>query len=569
MNKMTPDLPQQSGRWSGAGRQGFLKLARQVSETIGTEFFSLLVNQLRGVLGADCVYIGEFKESGRVQTIATSRDGEPVESFEFPLADSHASEVALGNLCMYAKAVRDAFPGDLWLRDLEAEACVCIPLNNAEGQACGLIAALYCQPLSAEIHFIQSMLTMFAPRASAELNRRHADEALRESEERYRAFVQSCPDACWRVEFDQPIDTSLPEEEQLAQILQSGRLAECNEALVLRLGIEPANLIGKAPSEVVFNMEAARRSILSMIRSQYRHATIEVTTVDHSRKRRYFSDSYWAIIENGKLRRIWGSSRDLTELRNLETQFRHAQKLDSIGKLAGGVAHDFNNLLNVIHAYSSKMLEHADATDPAYVGLTEIQKAAEKGAALTSQLLAFSRRQNVQLTLLDLNPIVKEDERMLRRLIGDNIELITELNPSLGLVRGDTGYMHQVLLNLAVNSRDAMPKGGKLIISLSNVDIKETPSAVLGAMEAGSYVRLRVTDTGTGMNAEVQEHLFEPFFTTKDPGQGTGLGLSTVYGIVRQMGGRITVETGPNKGTTFEIFFPRASSQQAAGSVMG
>jgi signal transduction histidine kinase len=170
---------------------------------------------------------------------------------------------------------------------------------------------------------------------------------------------------------------------------------------------------------------------------------------------------------------------------------------------------------------------------------------------------------------LDLNPIVKEDERMLSRVIGDNIELVTELNPSLGLVRGDTGYMHQVLLNLAVNSRDAMPKGGKLIISLSNVDIKETPSAVLGAMEAGSYVRLRVTDTGTGMNAEVQEHLFEPFFTTKDPGQGTGLGLSTVYGIVRQMGGSITVETGPNKGTTFEIFFPRASSQQAAGSVMG
>src|SRR5215467_4260452 len=170
------------------------------------------------------------------------------------------------------------------------------------------------------------------------------------------------------------------------------------------------------------------------------------------------------------------------------------------------------------------------------------------------------------MQLLNLNPIVAEDERMLRRLIGENIELITRLEPSIGLVCGDAGYVHQVLLNLAVNARDAMPNGGKLIIELSNVDIGETRPARLAALEPGPYVRLTVGDTGVGMSADVQEHLFEPFFTTKEMKQGTGLGLSTVYGIVRQSGGHIVVETEPNKGATFEIFLPRVPSRPSAGS---
>jgi signal transduction histidine kinase len=269
-------------------------------------------------------------------------------------------------------------------------------------------------------------------------------------------------------------------------------------------------------------------------------------------------------VENGKLQRIWGSSRDVTELRALEAQFRHAQKLESLGKLAGGVAHDFNNLLTIIRGYSSQLLERTENTDDAYIGL-EIQRAAERGAALTKQLLTFSRRQSAQMQLLDLNPIVAEDERMLRRLIGKKIELITELEPSLGLVCADAGHMHQVLLNLAVNARDAMPSGGKLIIALSNVDIGETRPGRLAAVEPGPYVRLTVGDNGVGMSADVQEHLFEPFFTTKEANEGTGLGLSTVYGIVRQSGGHITVETEPNKGTTFEILLPRVSSQPRPG----
>jgi two-component system, cell cycle sensor histidine kinase and response regulator CckA len=331
------------------------------------------------------------------------------------------------------------------------------------------------------------------------------------------------------------------------------------------VGLERADqLIGAAVTAAVLNLETARSGTRSLIRAGYRYSTVETSPVDDEGHRRYFLRSHWGIVENGKLQRVWGSNRDITEFRVLETQFRHAQKLEAIGRLAGGVAHDFNNLLAIIQGYSSQLLERTEKATNAYVGLTEIVKAAEKGAALTKQLLAFSRKQSVRLQPLDLNVVVAEDERMLRRLIGEDIELMTDLEPSLGLVSADAGYMHQVLLNLAVNARDAMPNGGKLSIALLNVDIGATRSPRLAAVEPGPYVELIVADTGVGMSEEVQEHLFEPFFTTKEVNQGTGLGLSTVYGIVRQIGGHIVVETELNKGTRFEIFMPRVRAQEPA-----
>jgi two-component system, cell cycle sensor histidine kinase and response regulator CckA len=561
---MIPPFPQKSGQQAGGEGQEFLKIARQVSETIGAEFFSMLADQLAEALSAKCVYVGEFARGNtdRVRTLAACREGGRVEGFEFPLAGSPDAEVALGNPCVYARGVRETFPGDRLLQDLEAEAFVAFPLNDAEGLARGLIAALYGQPLDLEISFVQSMLKMFAPRASAELSRKLAEEVLRESEQRYRTFVQMNPDACWRVEFDEPIDIALSEEEQLARILRHGYVAECNDALVRRLGLErPDQLIGARITEVVLDNELIHDCIPPLIRSDYRHGTMEVTTMDGSGKRGYYLHAQWGIVENGKLQRVWGSSRDITELRRIEAQFRHLQKLESIGRLAAGVAHDFNNLLTIIRGYSAQMLESTKDADNAYIGLTEIWKAAEKGAALTNQLLAFSRKQDTELKLLDLKPIVAENERMLRRLIGKNIELTTELKSSVGVVRADAGCMHQVLLNLAVNARDAMPRGGRLIIALTDTDISENRPPRLAAVQPGPYVRLSVTDNGVGMSHDVQAHLFEPFFTTKEAQGGTGLGLSTVYGIVRQCGGYITVETQPNKGTTFEILFPRESSQ--------
>jgi len=309
--------------------------------------------------------------------------------------------------------------------------------------------------------------------------------------------------------------------------------------------------------------ELVPRCFQALIRSRYRYSTFEVTTVNRKGARCHILNHHWGIVENGYLQRVWGSSRDVTELREIEAQLRHAQKLDCIGRLAAGVAQDFNNLLTVIRGNSSQLLERTEkADDPCIIGLTEILKAAEKGAALTNQLLAFSRKQGIDLQLLDLKPILIEDEPMLRHLIGKSIELVTELEPSLGPVRANAGCMHQVLMNLAVNARDAMPNGGRLLITLSNVDIGETRSPRLAAVEPGPYVRLSVTDSGMGMSSDVQAHLFEPFFTTKQGTQGCGLGLSTVYGIVRESGGHIVVESELNNGTTFQIFFPRESSEQ-------
>src|SRR5262249_13569273 len=207
-------------------------------------------------------------------------------------------------------------------------------------------------------------------------------------------------------------------------------------------------VMGGGVTEIT-NLEGEGRTAGSLIRSGYRYSKIETSSVDHEGHTRHFMRSHWGIVENGKLQRVWGASREITEFRLLEAQFRHAQRLDAIGKLAGGGAHDFNNLLAVIQGYSSQLLERTEKTSHADVALTEIVKAAEKGAGLTKQLLAFSRKQSVRLQPLDLNAIVAEDEGILRRLIGQNIEFVTDLEPSLGLVLADAGFMHQVLLNLA------------------------------------------------------------------------------------------------------------------------
>ena len=223
--------------------------------------------------------------------------------------------------------------------------------------------------------------------------------------------------------------------------------------------------------------------------------------------------------------------------------------------MAGGVAHDFNNLLAVITGYSSVLLEKTEPSDPAYAGLIAISAAAEKGADLTHRLLAFSRREVPRPELLDLTALVADDEEMIRRLIGDDVRLITRLDPSLDLVRADAGQIRQVLLNLIVNARDAMPQGGTLILATSNRELTETDTHLSG-VPLGKYVQLVVADTGVGITDEVRGHLFEPFYTTKEQGKGTGLGLSTVYGIIRHHDGHIDVDSQPGKGARFRILLP-------------
>jgi PAS domain S-box-containing protein len=261
----------------------------------------------------------------------------------------------------------------------------------------------------------------------------------------------------------------------------------------------------------------------------------------------------------GNVTGILGMAQDITERRRLEGQLRQAQKMEAVGQLAGGVAHDFNNLLMVIMGYAGSITDHLDAGDPVRKEAAEIIKAGNRAALLTRQLLAFSRRQVLEPKVLNLNSVIQDVKNMLGRLINEDIELMTDLDQELGSVKADQGQIEQVIVNLVVNARDAMPGGGVLTIKTANIDVDEVYAWAHLPLPPGSFVRLEVTDTGIGMNAETQSHIFEPFFTTKEPGRGTGLGLATVHGVVTQSDGFIWVSSEPGHGTTFEIFLPRVS----------
>ena len=251
---------------------------------------------------------------------------------------------------------------------------------------------------------------------------------------------------------------------------------------------------------------------------------------------------------------------DITERKALEAQLLQAQKMEAVGRLAGGVAHDFNNLLMAIMGYGELIRSSLIKDDPLYKYSEDILKASERAASLTQQLLAFSRRQVTQPQVLNLNRVAVDLEKMLGRLIGEHIHLEIVADPALGPVKADPGQINQIIMNLAINARDAMPTGGRLILTTANIDFTASHQCFSEAAPPGPYVKLAVSDTGSGMDAATLDHLFEPFFTTKEMGKGTGLGLPMVYGIVQQNRGCVEVESQPGQGTTFNIYLPRLES---------
>ena len=347
-----------------------------------------------------------------------------------------------------------------------------------------------------------------------------------------------------------------PEPITIATISE-GRYIDVNESFLRVTGYRREEVIGRTSLELKFWVRPDDRAkLVETLWEQGSVRDLEITYRTKSGEERVALDSAEAIEIAGQ-ECIIAILRDITERKFLEKQLRQTQKMEAVGQLSGGIAHDFNNLLGVIIGYSEILEQRLPQNDPLRKECGQIKKAGESAASLTRQLLAFSRQQVLEPKILDLNDIVRHVETMLRRLIGEDIDLKATLGPALGCIKADQSQIEQVIMNLAVNARDAMPQGGKLMIETARVDLDEEYARLHPPQKPGPYVLLAVADTGIGMDAETQSRIFEPFFTTKELGKGTGLGLSTVYGIVRQSGGHIWVYSEPGQGTTFKIYLPR------------
>jgi PAS domain S-box-containing protein len=363
-------------------------------------------------------------------------------------------------------------------------------------------------------------------------------EALQRSEAAYRGLVEHAPLGIYKATPD-------------------GRLLMANTTLASMLGYASRNeLLAHGSLDEAFAHPADRGRLAAVLeRGDKALLETEWRKVDGSRIS--VRIHAWRVgTGNGGVHHVEATVEDVTEQRSLQRQFLQAQKMEAIGRLAGGVAHDFNNLLTAIIGYSDMLLDDLPASDQKRADVAEIRAAADRATSLTRQLLAFSRKQVFETRALDLNYIVRAIEKMLRRLIGEDITLNIVLSPSPARVNADPNQIEQVILNLVVNARDAMPQGGTLTIETALVEIDRTYSSTHLAMEPGPYVLLAVSDTGHGMDAETLSHIFEPFFTTKEKGKGTGLGLSTVYGIMKQSGGYIWAYSEPGRGSTFKAYLP-------------
>jgi PAS domain S-box-containing protein len=377
---------------------------------------------------------------------------------------------------------------------------------------------------------------------------RAAQESLRRSEMNFRSLVTNAPYGICRCD-------------------SAGQLLDANPALLTMLGYaSPSELVGKhlgglySDTHRWFELADYLRSAApfnGLIAEWKRKDGITILVRVSGR----------AVCNDERKTAFELFAEDVTERRALEQQLQQSQKMEAIGRLAGGIAHDFNNLLMVISGYSEFLLDRL-GPDPALRGpAQEIAGASQRASSLTRQLLAFSRKQMLAPKVLDLNGVVTENLKMLTRVIGEDIDLVMVPAPALGAVRADAGQIDQVIMNLAVNARDAMPSGGKLTIETSNVSLDEEYARFHAPLRPGDYVMLAISDTGLGMDSETQSHIFEPFFTTKGP-KGTGLGLSTVYGIVKQSGGYIWVNSEPGKGTSFKIYLPRIAERAEPAQVV-
>jgi len=422
-------------------------------------------------------------------------------------------------LVAHRKALRgkaSTFDIEMMGRDLKAQV---EPLRGPEGDIIGVIGV-----------------------ALDNTERRVAERALQLSEQSYRSLIEGAPYG-------------------ICRSTVSGQLLQVNRAMaeMLRYESEPELLLQSLRTEI-FNQPINYDEFLAQLRDRGSYQGFECTWRCQDRKTILVRLGGWSVLDvTGEISYLEVFAENVTERKQLENQLRQAQKMQAIGQLAGGVAHDFNNLLTVVEGQVEMMLSEVPLSGGLRHRLEAVEKAAHLASTLTRRLLAFSRLQVLQSKVLDLNVVIAGMSQMLSRLIGENIEMTFLPGADLGRVKADPSQIEQVLMNLVVNARDAMPEGGRLTIETHNAHLDATYPRQQAIVERGDYVLLVVSDTGRGMDGETQARIFEPFFSTKQPGQGTGLGLSMVYGVVKQSGGYIWVYSEPAKGATFKIYLPRVT----------
>ena len=429
-------------------------------------------------------------------------------------------------------------------------ACWSMPLIGSDGAVLGTFAMYYRdarRPTADELE-LGELATHLARIA---IERVSQEERLVGAEEKYRRLVEQLPLAVYAF---------VPAERRGALQGVARYISPQAEKM---LGYSPAewrddpdlyaNIVHPDDRERVQAEVRRARAAGDGFRSEYRMVAKDGRTV-------WVHDESAYIHEEGQLVRVEGFLLDVSDRKALESSLVQSQKLEAVGQLAGGVAHDFNNLMSAVLGFSELVIHQLEPEHPARPQVEQIVRAGERAAALTGQLLAFSRKQVLQPRAFDLNAVVADSEQLLGRLIGEDVELSCELDPELAPVLADPIQLEQVIVNLAVNARDAMPTGGKLLIETANVELDAAYAASHFDLRPGQYVLLAVTDTGTGMDVETQSHIFEPFFTTKEDGEGTGLGLAMVFGVVKQTGGDVSVYSEPGRGTTFRIYLPRAAA---------
>lgn len=373
-----------------------------------------------------------------------------------------------------------------------------------------------------------------------------AKAALKKAEEKYKSIFENVVEGIFQTTAD-------------------GRVISANPAAARMLGYESPEELMSSITDVTQQLYAApdhRAELVHLLEQGEIVRGVETQLLCKDGSRIWVSANARTVHDaTGTLVCYEGSFRDITDHKQLEEQLRQSQKIEAVGRLAGGIAHDFNNLLTVITGYSSLTLARLPAESALRRNVEEIKSAGDRAASLTGQLLAFSRKQVLQPVVLDINALITDHSKMLQRLVGENIELITLLTLDAGRINADPTQIEQVLMNLVVNARDAMPRGGKIVIETANVELDESYTLQHIAVKPGRYVMIAVSDTGMGMDEKTQARMFEPFFTTKEAGRGTGLGLSTVYGIVKQSGGNIWVYSELGRGTTFKVYVPWTGKQ--------